>query len=854
MKLRKLIALTASAAVVMTQAAVISMPSASAATDGETLTFTENFDEMPITDTNDAESKKSTIDTLMADGWHAVDNNKAYTPGSGGTPETSDSLFHFVTVMGDDSNHYLRLNTPKSSPANYKLGLGRLFPGQGTSARGIWEIDFKFKPYVTGSTKAQFNFGMNTYGADVDETVAQHNIISAYNNKMYMGYRDYMPLYDGAGVPQGRIDGAGLAIDWYDVRVIVNCDARYYSVELSRGGELVSRRSALSFSGDESIGFFKMSALGMGTPTAVYVDDITIKPAEREALIYNEDFEAFAGVELVADGIATGGETEDVSGHSYFGGFTPWRAHKDIGNYYNIEVDPDLTSQVVRLGSDGAGSGLIYMPALEKLADAETQPVRGMVKTSFMLKPETVGDSGMKLNAIGDHTQDITDDSSVAFEIADNDGTPAVVKQDGSLAGLDPSQWYNVDLTFDVTAGTAATSVKPLDTDTELVSFVKEVDTIKESNALKGIMFNVPAGSSVLADNIKLEYYMASQPKPVVGKIAAVDRDSNLITDTDNVPTNLWAIQIPFGCTLDPATANKNTITFKSATGDTIDYRAKIERNSYYIYLDEGELAGGTEYQVTVPATVANTSGEELGQEFKFKFKTAGSVVEQKPVVGKIAAVDRDSNPITDINNVPTNLWAIQIPFGCTLDPATANKNTITFKSATGDTIDYRAKIEKDSYYIYLDEGELAGGTEYQVTVPATVANTSGDTLEQEFKFKFRTIDAASGLMRIRSVKVNDEAAASLSDITAGSTLSVITDKNEEVMIGTGIVVFCGKDGEPVRLITEDAYIVPGTDDPAFTVNVPSELDMTKIGKVSIFIWDALDGMNPYCLKASFSE
>ncbi|MBR0365897.1 MAG: hypothetical protein IJH94_03740, partial [Clostridia bacterium] len=46
---------------------------------------------------------------------------------------------------------------------------------------------------------------------------------------------------------------------------------------------------------------------------------------------------------------------------------------------------------------------------------------------------------------------------------------------------------------------------------------------------------------------------------------------------------------------------------------------------------------------------------------------------ESKPVFGKIAAVDRDSNPVTDINNVPTNLWAIQIQFGCTLDPETAN-------------------------------------------------------------------------------------------------------------------------------------------------------------------------------------
>ena len=757
MKLNKLISITASIAILMSSASIASLPTAFAATDEETRTFTEDFEGMELTALENnlptAESGKATIDALMADGWWAVDNNKAYTPGSGGTPDTSDALFHFAAVMSENSNKFLRINTPKSSTANYKLGLGRLFPGQGTNAKGVWEIDFKFRAYAKGATKAQFNFSMNTYNAQLDEAVAQHNIISAYNNKMYLGYRDYFALYDGAGVPQGRIDKNVSPDWWFDVKVIVNCDAKYYSVDLSHDGALIARRGAISFAGDETIGFFKLSALGMGQPSAVFVDDISIKPAENETLIYNEDFEALQNVELAPDGITTGGETEDVSGHSYFEGFTPWRAHSEIGNNYEIQDDPDLVSRVVKLGGDETGSGLVYMQAYENLVTADTQPVRGKVKTSFKIKPENAA-LGAKVNVIGDCTQDITDEDAVAFEIADNSGTPALVKEDGSLADLDSSTWYDVDLVFDVVEGTVETTVKA-DGGDEIASFVKSVVTIDAADALKGIMFNVPAGSSVLADDIAIEYDAASaapeptteataEPAPAVGAIKAVDRDSAAVTDINNVPLNLWAIQIPFGCTLDPATANTSTITFLDENRNPIPYRAKIEKNSYFIYLDEeGLLTAGTQYQITVPATVANIAGDTLGQEYKFKFTTAGE--KPKPVVGSIVAVDKDSTQITDINNVPLNLWAVKIPFGCTLDPSTANADTITFMSENMDVIPYRAVIKDNAYYIYLDEeGLLEEGTQSQITVPATVANTSGDEFGQEFKFKFTTTGSSA--------------------------------------------------------------------------------------------------------------
>ncbi|MBQ7574214.1 MAG: hypothetical protein IJT23_08140 [Clostridia bacterium] len=633
MKLRKLMSLAVTAAMVMTSMAM-SVPMASAETNPETYTFTEDFEGMPITNSSNA---AATMDALFGDGWYPVTNNYAYA-----SVDTTQSIYQFAAVMGDDTNHYLRIITPGSSTANYKYGLGRPFPGQGANARGIWEINFKFKPYKAANG-AQFNFGLNTLGATVDETVAQHNILSAYANKMYLGYRDFMPLYQGGGVPQGRID-KNISLDWwYDVKVIVNCDARYYSVELKHDNTVMARRSAISFSGNETIGFFKLSALGMGKPSAVYVDDISIKPAKRETLIYNDDFESYSNVELATAGMETGGETEDVSGTSYFEGFTPWRAHKRIGNYYDLQIDPDLTSQVVRLGDgETAGSGLVYMIAYEKLLEAATQTTRGMVKTSFKIKPETIVGTGATVNAIADYTQDIADNKAVIFRIQDNEGTPALLTPEGNV-DLNSEAWYNVDLTFDVINHNIETKVAEYGTEEEIASFTRNVSSL---TALKGLMFAVPTGSSVLADDINIEYYA---PAPVIDEngIVLTDAFGNEVADINSVTPALKSIKIPVGCTVKPETASAETIKLKDQNGNEVTYAPSRVDNAYTLLLDK-LLAPNTTYTVTVPKTLANTFGDELGEDFTLTFKTTNAL----PYLMNISAVKLGGQEVTELSQI----------------------------------------------------------------------------------------------------------------------------------------------------------------------------------------------------------
>ena len=520
MKLRKMMSLTTALAVVMTCIATVFTPVASAAPRPEVNTTTEYRDSF---DNYGAQNYANTLNGLKAYGWYACDQTKLYTDVSNTSEPYSTMGGKFAKI---DTDKLYITSAGESSGDNIKVyGYGKTFPGVATDgvATGVWEINFDFKPFFYNNN-TQFAFTLNTADGSATGTNAEHNIISGYGTNFYIGYRDYNKLM---GIPQGTIPvNSSTGAVWYSVKTILNCDAKYYSVELydKTTGKLIARRSPISFAGNETISFLKFSALGIKQRSIVYVDNVLIKKTERETLIYNEDFESYPGVTLATSGVTTGGATENVSGSSYFEGYTPWRANTNVGNYHTFTTVSQL-GKVVGLGGS-SGSGLVYMPVYDKLVDSTTQATRGMVKTSFKIKPASVGDAGVKVNAIADYTQDITSDSFAVFKIENNNGTPAV-NVNGTLVNLNSSVWYNVDLIFDVKNKVVTTAVKNLTYNKDVVSFSKDMAL----TALKGIMFNVSHGSSVdsivYADDIKIEYYK----QPVFGiKAVAVESGNTYVT------------------------------------------------------------------------------------------------------------------------------------------------------------------------------------------------------------------------------------------------------------------------------------------------------------------------------------
>jgi hypothetical protein len=638
-------------AMVMTSIAVIALPAVSAETVNTSSEYFEDFNEMTLTANT---TGQATMQALYSAGWLSVDNTKYYTLNQVG--KYADAGTQFVSVVQDPNNsenRYLQINRPTIPGVsdNSVYGLGRAFPGQGTNTKttGIWEINFDFKPTAS---PGQFNFGFNTMdGSAANPTDAQHNIISAYRAKMYLGHRNYMTLYSC----NSSVDTIAAANAWFKMRVIVDCDNHYYTVEIyNSAGQLGARRSAISFAGNESVGFFKMSALGLaGSASTVYVDNVRIRrQSARETLIYNETFDKFGSVRLASSAMSTGGETENYSGVSYFVGNTPWRAHSEVGNSHAFETDSTLNSQVVRLGDlpdttdTTEASGLVYMPVLEKLVDSTTQDVRGKVKLSFKIKPSVIGSTFFSVNAIADHTQDINSDSARICVIGKtSDGTPVLYKDNTNKITLDKEKWFNIDLIFDVLNHTVTT--KLTNTKNQSTSFSK---TYSYLTALKGIMFKVNGGASVLMDDIKLEYY---EYPPVIGTVSLTDMFGNTVTDNTNVSPALEKIVIPVGCTLDNNTASAATIKLKDSDGTEVVYKPSRANKEYTLILNSETLEIKTTlkenetYTVTVPSTLANFLGGELGTDFTYTF-TTGAL----PKVLDIGSVKVDGNASAGLSDI----------------------------------------------------------------------------------------------------------------------------------------------------------------------------------------------------------
>ncbi|MBO4897608.1 MAG: metallophosphoesterase [Clostridia bacterium] len=648
MKLRKILSLTIIAAMIIATIAVISVPAVFAETVNTDTEYSEDFEGF-----GGNVNYQNTLLTLKDYGWYMADHDSLHTTVEAVAPYSTFN-YKLAKIAEKDGSQCLQVvSAGEGSTSNNQsvpsYGYGKTFPGvaPGEAATGSWEISFDFKPALINN-KTQFSFTLNTGdGSASSTTVAQHNIISGFNQRFYLGYRDHTKLLNN-NVKQGSLKAADIGgLIWYTVKTYLNCEARYYSVELYNRatGELIARRSPISFDSGESIGFFKVSALGYNQESYLYFDNLSIKKTSRDTTIYNETFDNFTDASYVAEeGITTLDVSEDLKGTSYFKGYTPWRYHSDIGNSYAFEEDSELSSRVVRLGDKPdttdvtEASGLVYMQCNEPLVTATTQPLRGIFKTSFKIKPETVVDP-VSVNITPAIGIDIKDDNCAFFKIINDEGTPKLVKGSDYI-DLDSTKWYDVQMSFDVLERTVTTVIKDLDGTTVAGGMLTGNST---PYAVRGLMFKADGGSSVLMDDIKLEYYTAA-PSIDTDKIELTDRFGEKVTDLENVTTALKTIEIPMGCVIDGDTANTQAILLKDSSENTVPYTASISGLSYIMELDSA-LGLNEEYTLLIPGTVANASGVALGEDVTLTFKTVNDIV-------AISAISVDEEPVGSISDI----------------------------------------------------------------------------------------------------------------------------------------------------------------------------------------------------------
>ncbi|MBR4720295.1 MAG: hypothetical protein IK057_00895 [Clostridia bacterium] len=630
MKLRKIISLVVTTAIVMANAVVISMPSISAAVvtnEKSSTEYTENFDSLG------AQGPADTQKTILpGDGWYIANRTQLIT-------DTSDGLYNYdvarlMNVTGDNTTNCMRIigsNTTAYGNAYYYYGYGKTFPGitANAPATGSWEISFDFKPYLVNGT-AQFAFSLVQADGGVTGDNAANNILACSGTDFYIGHHNFNTIKSNSIaqdiVPATKIGGAV----WYTAKVYVNCEEKYYSVSLyTWNGTPIARRSPISFVGD-TISFLKFSAYNKDQASAVFVDNVSIKQVEKETTIYNETFNSLTNTEYRATaGMTTGSNTEDIAGNSYFEGYTPWRFNSSIGNSFGLVNDTELKSKVVRLGAlsneTSEASGLVYMPVGETMVTDTTQAERGMIKLSFKIKPEKVVND-ITVNVIPAVKYDITNSGYAFFKIVKDGGTVKIDKGNGEKVAI-TQVWHQVTMEFDVVNRAVKTTV--IDQNNRKVIFSKFGNTTP--NAVKAIMFKVDGGSSALVDDIKIEY---ERPNPSVkaADLVLKDKDGSVVADNNNATAAIGTIDIPFNTILNSSTVTG--ITVKDSSDNEVSYTGEVATSPTYKFGDvyritlpaETLLKHNETYTITVPETAASVYGGAMGSPGTITFKTTNDL------------------------------------------------------------------------------------------------------------------------------------------------------------------------------------------------------------------------------------
>ncbi len=608
MKIKKFITLVSAAALTMTNITVISVPQASA----EGTVFFEDFESYE--EVSDTYSVVDAMNDLYSGGWSVATDN-AFNA----RDEAAENQ-KFAKIVKDGDNKVLELTTTAA--------LGRMLEPAEEMPLGSYEISFKFKPTASG----KFDLSVNSFNESA--TVAKHNILYS-NSGMRMGHR--MNSVNVAMTQVGTAENV-----WYEVKCIVNNGGGYYSVELYKEGVFVARRAAINYAGSEKIGFLKLSGLG----STLYVDDVSIKPCEQETLIYEDNFDSYSQVKLATSYLTVGStvsEAQSREGSSFFEGYTPWRALKTFGNNYGLVDDATRGSQVVRLGDDTAttatkeATGLILMALDGAFLTKESQPKRGQLKLTYKFRHYSQNGYATAVDLLSTHNYGGKWDYPPQLAIQELGlGSPAVkglpyLRTTSSPVKINQELWYDAEVIFDVVSDAVTITVKEDSTGKEIAHFTHATNWINPASAptfdkVKAINFRAITGSSMYIDDFKLEYYVVD-PKITGSDIVITDYKGETVADRNDVPAAVTSIELPFGSKMTAESTNTETVRIKDSKGAYVEYSPTYSADSYTI-IPNGLLTPGETYTLTVPATVENTFGRKLGNDFEYSFKTASGYPE----------------------------------------------------------------------------------------------------------------------------------------------------------------------------------------------------------------------------------
>lgn len=597
--------------IAITNIAVISIPSVGAA--GSDFIVSDDFETGYTAISSNAVATLESMQELcdMAPWWYSAKPtvfNKA--------ADVTEKTPLIASVVTDGENESLRITYHEEAG----IGTNITTPNQANQfvhGAGSYEISFKFY-----STKDMQILGIGGKMVDGSAKFYQNNILTKKGSGAYVG--------DTETTSPAGLGGSGISSNaWYTLKVVVNNDQGYYSVEVfDKNGTSLQRVGGINF----QEGCPAISNIRIQAPTAdsvVYIDDYQVKAVNTDTLVYEDDFDIYSGL----SGTTTQGANlfKEISQFRVINTASAFAlGTKDTGKYFVLNKNANA----------------VYMPWNGHILTKESQAIRGklQMKFSFTINKATspaVGSSPSFRVFCADNLTSVaalTDAKYTMFRVQAFDQGGAVYGFQNSASGNDAIDsyrqinkdiWYDVQLTFDLVNDNVAMEVNEHGKSGK-ITFERSTGLYNGGTpfeSIKGIAIQATDGMIIGVDDLEIKY-LQEGPQVNASSIEIIDFNGERVSaGAKEVNPVIDKVKIPFSQVMSDESLKNITLKAENAETAFTGYSASNANGVYTMNFNKA-LAPNTKYILTVPTTVTNEAGEALVKGCTYEF-TTGAVSDE---------------------------------------------------------------------------------------------------------------------------------------------------------------------------------------------------------------------------------
>ncbi|MEE1049347.1 MAG: Ig-like domain-containing protein, partial [Clostridia bacterium] len=211
--------------------------------------------------------------------------------------------------------------------------------------------------------------------------------------------------------------------------------------------------------------------------------------------------------------------------------------------------------------------------------------------------------------------------------------------------------------------------------------------------------------------------------------------------------------------------------------------------------------------------------------------------------------IDYSGEKVSATEGVNPAVALIKVPFTADMSEESLKNITLKAENATEAFTGYKGTYTNGVYSMTFNQ-TLEPGTKYTLTVPTTVTNAVGAFLSAPYTYEFITGAAKDRAeMDILGININ-----TVEDIVNGGNIYVTnkyantTNKSESCMM---ILAFYDEDNTMLGSTHVNGSLQPKSINTnfraPFTIPAADKLDVSKISRAAVYLWDNCDSLRPYC-------